>query len=115
MNIIICIKQVPDNIGTRIDGYYNAVNRSETEGIINPSDLFAIGKAIQIKEKNGWKINCVMHVIAIGQTIAKTMCWQWVEEQFCRRTAFCWSLRHYNGIYSHGGIKRLVSMILLYV
>ena len=69
MNIIICIKQVPDNIGTRIDGYYNAVNRSEPEGIINPSDLFAIGKAIQIKEKNGGKLT----VLCMGPLSAKPL------------------------------------------
>ncbi len=52
MNILVCIKQVPDT-GTRIQLLKNkkGIDESGIEWIINPYDEFALEEALQIKEK----------------------------------------------------------------
>ncbi len=61
MNIIVCIKQVPDTTSVRIDPETNTIIREGVPSIINPFDTNAIETALQLKEKYG------------GGTIAITM------------------------------------------
>jgi len=56
MNIIVCIKQVPDTTEIRINPETNTLVREGVQSIINPFDLYAIEEAIRIKEKLGGKI-----------------------------------------------------------
>ncbi|MFH1868684.1 MAG: electron transfer flavoprotein subunit beta/FixA family protein [Candidatus Omnitrophota bacterium] len=56
MNIIVCIKQVPDTTNVRIDPETNTLIRQGVESIINPFDMYAIEEAIRIKEKLGGKV-----------------------------------------------------------
>ncbi|MBU4589588.1 MAG: electron transfer flavoprotein subunit beta/FixA family protein, partial [Candidatus Omnitrophica bacterium] len=56
MNIIVCIKQVPDTTNVRIDPETNTLIRSGVECIINPFDMYAIEEAIRLKEKFGGKV-----------------------------------------------------------
>ena len=53
MNIIVCIKQVPDTTNVRIDPETNTLVRSGVQSIINPFDMYAIEEAIRLKEKFG--------------------------------------------------------------
>jgi len=56
MNIIVCIKQVPDTTDVRIDPETNTLIRSGVASIINPFDMYAIEEAIRLKEKFGGKV-----------------------------------------------------------
>ena len=51
MNIIVCIKQVPDTTNVRIDPETNTLVRTGVQSIINPFDMYAIEEALRLKEK----------------------------------------------------------------
>lgn len=59
MNIIVCIKQVPDTTEIKIDSETNTLIREGVESIINPFDLYAIEEAVRLKEKYGGKITAI--------------------------------------------------------
>ncbi|MFW6238320.1 MAG: electron transfer flavoprotein subunit beta/FixA family protein [Halanaerobiales bacterium] len=51
MNIVVCIKQVPDTSEVSIDPDTNTLNRQGVECIINPYDMNALETGLQLKEK----------------------------------------------------------------
>ena len=51
MNIIVCLKQVPDTTEVRIDPVTNTLIRAGVPSIINPDDRNALEQAIRIKEE----------------------------------------------------------------
>ncbi|MBU1853233.1 MAG: electron transfer flavoprotein subunit beta/FixA family protein [Candidatus Omnitrophica bacterium] len=51
MNIIVCIKQVPDTTEVRIDPETNTLIRSGVRCIINPFDMYAIEEGLRLKDK----------------------------------------------------------------
>jgi len=53
MNIVVCVKQVPDTADVRIDPVTNTLVREGVPSIINPFDEFAIEEGIRIKETCG--------------------------------------------------------------
>nr|HPN66747.1 electron transfer flavoprotein subunit beta [Candidatus Omnitrophota bacterium] len=53
MNIIVCIKQVPDTQDIRINPETNTLMREGVQSIVNPFDMYAIEEALRIKEKLG--------------------------------------------------------------
>ncbi|MCF7793478.1 MAG: electron transfer flavoprotein subunit beta/FixA family protein [Candidatus Cloacimonetes bacterium] len=59
MNIIVCIKQVPDTNEIKIDPETNTLIREGVESIINPFDLYAIEEALRLKEKHGGKVTAI--------------------------------------------------------
>ena len=59
MNIIVCIKQVPDTTNVRIDPETNTLVRSGVQSIINPFDMYAIEEAIRLKEKFGGTVTVI--------------------------------------------------------
>ena len=50
MNIIVCIKQVPETAEVNINPDTNTLIREGVDSIINPFDLYAIEEAIRIRE-----------------------------------------------------------------
>ncbi|HBG61524.1 MAG: electron transfer flavoprotein subunit beta [Omnitrophica WOR_2 bacterium GWF2_38_59] len=56
MNIIVCIKQVPDTTQVKIDPKTNTLIREGVESIINPFDMYAIEEGVRLKEKFGGKV-----------------------------------------------------------
>lgn len=68
MNIIVCIKQVPDTAEIRINPETNTLMREGVPSIINPFDLHAIEAAIQIREQSGGKVT----VLTMGPPQAET-------------------------------------------
>ena len=56
LNIIICIKQVPDTAEVKINPETGTLIREGVPGIINPFDMHAIEAGLQIKEKVGGKV-----------------------------------------------------------
>ncbi|MFA4988325.1 MAG: electron transfer flavoprotein subunit beta/FixA family protein [Candidatus Omnitrophota bacterium] len=59
MNIIVCIKQVPETTEVRINPETNTLMREGVKSIINPFDMYAIEEAIRLKEKLGGKVAIV--------------------------------------------------------
>ena len=59
MNIIICIKQVPDTAEVRINPETNTLVRDGVASIINPYDLHAIEAGLQIREKMGGRVTAI--------------------------------------------------------
>ncbi len=56
MNILVCIKQVPDTTNIKINPETNTLIREGVESIINPFDMYAIEEALRIKEKLTGKV-----------------------------------------------------------
>jgi len=59
LNIVICIKQVPDTTNIKINPETNTLIREGVESIINPFDMYAIEEALRIKEKLGGKVTAL--------------------------------------------------------
>ncbi len=59
MNIIVCVKQVPDTSEVRINPETNTLVREGVPSIINPYDLHALEAALLIKEKTGAKVTVI--------------------------------------------------------
>jgi electron transfer flavoprotein beta subunit len=53
VNIIVCVKQVPDTTEISIDPETNTLVREGIESILNPFDEYALEEAIRIKERQG--------------------------------------------------------------
>ncbi len=56
MNIIVCIKQVPDTAEVKIDPRTNTLIREGVQSMINPFDMYAIEEGIRLREKFGGKV-----------------------------------------------------------
>jgi len=59
MNIVVCIKQVPDTTDVKIDPNTNTLIREGVESILNPFDTYAVEEALRIKEKLGGKVYAI--------------------------------------------------------
>ena len=55
MNIVVCIKQVPETTEVRINPETNTLIREGVKSIINPFDMYAIEEGVLLKEKHGGK------------------------------------------------------------
>lgn len=56
MDIIVCIKQVPDTTDVKINPENNTLVREGVRSIINPFDLYAIEEAICLREQFSGKV-----------------------------------------------------------
>lgn len=52
MEILVCIKQVPDTAEIKVDPVTNTLIRKGVPSIVNPFDLNAVEAAVQLKEQN---------------------------------------------------------------
>ena len=68
MEIIVCIKQVPDTADVKINPETNTLIREGVKSIINPFDMYAIEEGIRLKEAHGGKVT----VITMGPPQAET-------------------------------------------
>lgn len=59
MNIIVCIKQVPDTIDIKINPENNTLIREGVASIINPFDMYALEEALRIKEAHGGTVTVI--------------------------------------------------------
>ncbi len=60
MNILVCMKQVPDTaIAIRLDAEQKSIDRSEITYVVNPFDEYAIEAGLQLKEKHGGEVTLV--------------------------------------------------------
>jgi electron transfer flavoprotein beta subunit len=59
MNIIVCIKQVPDAKDVRLDPKTNTMAREGVASIMNPYDRHAVEAAVQLKESTGCSVTAL--------------------------------------------------------
>jgi len=59
MDLIVCIKQVPDTTEVKINPETNTLVREGVPSIINPFDENAIETALQLKEQHGGKVTVI--------------------------------------------------------
>jgi electron transfer flavoprotein beta subunit len=59
MNVVVCIKQVPDTTDIKIDPVTNTLIREGVQSIINPFDLYAIEEAVKLKETHGATVTAI--------------------------------------------------------
>ena len=59
MDLIVCIKQVPDTTEVKINPETNTLIREGVPSIINPFDENAIETALQLKEQHGGKVTVI--------------------------------------------------------
>ncbi|MDA8132622.1 MAG: electron transfer flavoprotein subunit beta/FixA family protein [Elusimicrobia bacterium] len=59
MNIIVCIKQVPNTTDVKIDPVTNTLIREGVESVINPFDAYAIEEGVRLKERLGGKVTVI--------------------------------------------------------
>ena len=67
MNIIVCVKQVPDTAEIRIDPVTNTLIRDGVQSIMNPYDKYALEAALELKDSMGAKVT----VLTMGPPQAK--------------------------------------------
>ena len=59
MNVVVCIKQVPNTTQVKINPETNTLIREGVESIINPFDTYAIEEGIRLREKHGGKVTVI--------------------------------------------------------
>ena len=59
MNIVICIKQVPDTTDIRINPENNTLIRDGVESIINPFDMYAIEEGLRLRDRFEGKVTVI--------------------------------------------------------
>lgn len=69
MNILVCIKQVPDTMDVKINPKTNNLDREGIESVMNPYDKNAIEEGLRIKEDKGGKVV----VMTMGPPQAKSV------------------------------------------
>jgi electron transfer flavoprotein beta subunit len=59
MNVIVCIKQVPDTTRVEIDPQTNTLVREGIESVLNPLDSYAIEEALRLRERLGGRVTAL--------------------------------------------------------
>lgn len=59
MNIVVCIKQVPETTEVRVDPETNALIREGMKSVINPVDENALEAALQLREAHGGTVTVI--------------------------------------------------------
>jgi electron transfer flavoprotein alpha/beta subunit len=59
MEIIVCVKQVPDTTEVKIDPQTNTLIRQGVPSIVNPFDKNALEEALKLKEKHGGRVTVI--------------------------------------------------------
>ncbi|ADU31628.1 electron transfer flavoprotein subunit beta/FixA family protein [Evansella cellulosilytica] len=67
MNILVCIKQVPDTKIIKINPKTNTLDRASAPAILNPYDAHAVEEAVRLREIHGGKVT----VLSMGPPQAR--------------------------------------------
>lgn len=74
MNIVVCVKQVPETTAKKDLGPDSRINRGQLEGVINPFDEYAIEEALRLKESQGGEVTIVtMGLPSAEDTLRKAL------------------------------------------
>ncbi len=69
MNIVVCVKQVPDTTEVKINPETGTLIRAGVPSIINPYDHFALQAALELKKKHNFKVT----LVSMGPPQAKSV------------------------------------------
>ena len=69
MNIVVCVKQVPDSTEVKINPETGHLIRAGVPSIINPYDHFALQTALELKKKHDFKVT----LVSMGPPQAKSV------------------------------------------
>jgi len=69
MNIVVCVKQVPDSTEVKINPETGTLIRAGVPSIINPYDHFALQAALELKQKHDFKVT----LVSMGPPQAKSV------------------------------------------
>jgi len=75
MNILVCIKQVPETTDVKINPETNTLVREGVASIVNPFDMYAVEQALKLRDQYGGKV----HVITMGPPQAEQALKETVE------------------------------------
>ena len=75
MDIVVCIKQVPDAAHVRLDPETNTLKREGVESMVNPFDMYAVEAALALRDQYGGRVTA----ITMGPPQAETALRQVVE------------------------------------
>lgn len=67
MNIVVCMKQVPDTTARKDLGPDFLLNRAQLESVINPFDEYALEEALRLREAHGGEVT----IVTMGPTSAE--------------------------------------------
>jgi len=59
LNILVCVKQVPDTLEVKINPRTNNLDREGIPSVMNPYDKNALEEGIRIKEKHGGRVTVI--------------------------------------------------------
>ncbi|MFH1772729.1 MAG: electron transfer flavoprotein subunit beta/FixA family protein [Candidatus Omnitrophota bacterium] len=59
MDIVVCIKQVPDTVEVKINPETNTLIREGVASIINPFDMYALEESLRLKERLGGAVTAL--------------------------------------------------------
>lgn len=59
LNILVCVKQVPDVNLVKMDPATGSLIREGVPSILNPLDAYALEAAVQVKEQVGGRVTCI--------------------------------------------------------
>ncbi|HEY87827.1 MAG TPA: electron transfer flavoprotein subunit beta/FixA family protein [Dehalococcoidia bacterium] len=59
MNIVVCLKQVPDTTDIKIDPQTNTLVRQGIKNIVNPFDTYALEEGVRVKERYGGRVTAI--------------------------------------------------------
>ena len=59
LNILVCVKQVPDVNLVKIDPVTGSLIRKGVPAILNPLDANALEAAVQVRERYGGSVTCI--------------------------------------------------------
>jgi len=68
MNIVVCLKQVPDSTQVKVDPKTGTLIRAGVPSILNPYDHYALERALEIKAKTGASLTVLC--MGPGQAVA---------------------------------------------
>ena len=59
MNVVVCVKQVPDTTEVRIDPVTNTLVREGVRSVANPFDMYALEEGLRLRERFGGKVTAL--------------------------------------------------------
>ena len=69
MEIVVCVKQVPDTTDVKVDPQTKTLVRDGVRSVLNPFDAFAIEEGLRLKERTGGRVT----VITMGPPQARAV------------------------------------------
>ena len=67
MNIVVCVKQVPDSWAEKkLNPLDSTLDREATDAVVNELDEYAIEEALQLQERLGGSAACTVTVLTMG-------------------------------------------------